>query len=1064
MIVYTFQSFGKGSLPFFDGRRYVRSVGFHVDLILNIMYYERKNHFQPILNLAGVLHSNFCIDCYKCFKNNFQHRCTDKCPKCLQTPKCQILNEFVYCENCNRDFNSPECFLNHLVEGSFSPKSKNSVCQKIYVCKKCTMFVKIDKKKDIHKCGFIICKICSKQKPMNHLCFWEPLTRKATPKNKDPGFEFLYIYFDLETFVSQSSNFELPTKVHTPNLCILQQSCPGCIENENILSDCSICGVRQHIYYKNNPISQFVNYLLSLDKYKKVIVLSHYGSGFDNQFILKNLVERKDYRVKPNIVLNGNKIILMTFLNIKFVDSFNYFHLPLSVLPKAYGLDNIRKGYFPHLFNHPSNENYIGPLPSIEMYSPDTLKEHERLDFLKWYQEKINSNYVFNFEKELIFYCEQDVKILRLSCEKFRKTFLKYSKVEPFIDACTIASTCLRVYRQNFLKKETIAVIPTSGYRLADNQSFKAIQWLTYMEKVLNRKIMFAARGREIRLRENILVDGFCESLDGIEPSICLQFHGDFYHGCVKCFQTGRNKILHTGHTFNELYEQTVKISNKIINNGYKLIEIWECEFDKSMKENKEMSDYINTHDLLEYPPLKVRDAFYGGRVENMIKAIKGKIKYVDFTSLYPYINKYGRYPKGHPTVFINDECSKLTGGINDISNVDGLISCKVLPPRQLYIPVLPFRFNGKLLFTLCRSCAEKQDKICLHENDDERVLIGVWVSDELKKAVEVGYQIKKIFEIWKYEMTQYNPRTKKGGLFADYINQFSKIKIESSGYPDNCVSEENKDDYIKIIEEKEGVKLEKENIKFNPGKRSVAKLSLNSLWGKLGENEEMSKTEIVKEPSRFFEMLQSSEIDVKSILPIDDDIMYVNFIDKKEAVTPSRKVNVVVALFTTALARLKLYSILKKLNYRVYYCDTDSCMYESIEKPGVYEPPLGPLLGDLTDELISYGKNSFIEELVVVSPKFYALKIKKCNQEYDYVCKVKGIRLTFQNTMLLNFESIKKLVTNDIEKIVITSTMIRSTQFHTVISRDESKTAKCVYSKRIFEGLDKSIPYGYKK
>lgn len=40
----------------------------------------------------------------------------------------------------------------------------------------------------------------------------------------------------------------------------------------------------------------------------------------------------------------------------------------------------------------------------------------------------------------------------------------------------------------------------------------------------------------------------------------------------------------------------------------------------------------------------------------------------------------------------------------------------------------------------------------------------------------------------------------------------------------------------------------------------------------------------------------------------------------------------------------------LDKLQYRVLYCDTVSVIFTS--RPGEWVPPLGPYLGDLTDEL----------------------------------------------------------------------------------------------------------------
>jgi len=38
--------------------------------------------------------------------------------------------------------------------------------------------------------------------------------------------------------------------------------------------------------------------------------------------------------------------------------------------------------------------------------------------------------------------------------------------------------------------------------------------------------------------------------------------------------------------------------------------------------------------------------------------------------------------------------------------------------------------------------------------------------------------------KVYEYEVTKYDPHTRDGGLFADYINTFLKLKAEASGYP----------------------------------------------------------------------------------------------------------------------------------------------------------------------------------------------------------------------------------------------------------------------------------------
>ena len=48
------------------------------------------------------------------------------------------------------------------------------------------------------------------------------------------------------------------------------------------------------------------------------------------------------------------------------------------------------------------------------------------------------------------------------------------------------------------------------------------------------------------------------------------------------------------------------------------------------------------------------------------------KVKYVDFTSLYPWVNKYCRYPVGHPTV--------ITKYFGDIKDYFGIAKAKIMP------------------------------------------------------------------------------------------------------------------------------------------------------------------------------------------------------------------------------------------------------------------------------------------------------------------------------------------------------------------------------------------------
>ena len=81
-------------------------------------------------------------------------------------------------------------------------------------------------------------------------------------------------------------------------------------------------------------------------------------SGFDANCILKFLIKKRGERIKPSVILNDCKIVLIDFNNVKFIDSLMYFHMPLNSLPKAYVFADITRGTFCQLFNISKNQTY----------------------------------------------------------------------------------------------------------------------------------------------------------------------------------------------------------------------------------------------------------------------------------------------------------------------------------------------------------------------------------------------------------------------------------------------------------------------------------------------------------------------------------------------------------------------------------------------------------------------------------------------------------------------------------------------------------------------------------
>ena len=88
-------------------------------------------------------------------------------------------------------------------------------------------------------------------------------------------------------------------------------------------------------------------------------------------------------------------------------------------------------------------------------------------------------------------------------------------------------------------------------------------------------------------------------------------------------------------------------------------------------------------------------------------------------------------------------------------------------------------------MFPLCKTCADTLNQNPCTHADEERAILGTWCHVELMKAIEKGYEVLKIHEVWHWEYYEH-----------------------------------------------EGIRLDPNKIEYNPGLRSLAKFAFNSLWG----------------------------------------------------------------------------------------------------------------------------------------------------------------------------------------------------------------------------------------
>jgi hypothetical protein len=83
--------------------------------------------------------------------------------------------------------------------------------------------------------------------------------------------------------------------------------------------------------------------------------------------------------------------------------------------------------------------------------------------------------------------------------------------------------------------------------------------------------------------------------------------------------------------------------------------------------------------------------------------------------------------------------------------------------------------------------------------------------------------------------------------------------------------------------------------------------------------------------------MMTSSSQVIKNVRFVSEEMVHMDWLCLDDFVEVSGRTNVVIAAYTTAQARLKLYGYLERLNTRTLYCDTDSVIYSC--KKGEWEP-----------------------------------------------------------------------------------------------------------------------------
>lgn len=265
-----------------------------------------------------------------------------------------------------------------------------------------------------------------------------------------------------------------------------------------------------------------------------------------------------------------------------------------------------------------------------------------------------------------------------------------------------------------------------------------------------------------------------------------------------------------------------------------------------------------------------------------------------------------------------------------DIRVVDpdafGFFYCKITSPDNLMHPILQTHVKTESGLRTIAALGQWEDLI---------------FSAELDNAVKYGYK----FEIlWGYKF-------EKAYIFKDYVQNLYRLRQD---YP-----------------------------KTNP-LNLIAKLLLNSLYGRFGMIDEFPDITIFNNKKSYLKFIEKHSSDILDVIELGDKILVKHRSENKNQQTmlygnlETHNVNIAIASAITAYARIHMSQFKNNPNYILYYTDTDSIY---ISKPLPEEMISSKVLGKMKLEYI-------LTDAIFLAPKVYYL----ITETGEHIYKVKGL------------------------------------------------------------------------
>lgn len=407
------------------------------------------------------------------------------------------------------------------------------------------------------------------------------------------------------------------------------------------------------------------------------------------------------------------------------------------------------------------------------------------------------------------------------------------------------------------------------------------------------------------------------------------------------------------------------------------------------------LPDGVKIYQISGQVEKEIRMAYTGGAVDvyiphNRVGSFFSKI----FKPLY-YYDVNSLYPSVMANVPMPIGLVKtFEGDIRKVNpNASGVFYCNITSPMDIKHPILQQRIKT---------------------NDGIRTIAGVgtwtgWInSNEMDNAIRHKYQIE-IIRGHEFDTAI---------IFREFVEELYAIRMQyEKGHPMNY----------------------------------IAKLLMNSLYGKFGMSSESTTVEIFNISTeakliQFHQLLDKISSSVQDFTMFDDPQGHKHVIVVRDNLSKyshtdsvdnyhGSDVNVAIAAFITAGGRIWMSLVKNSTNFNLYYSDTDSA---------IVDKPLPSVM--IGDKLGQFKLEHTIQRAVFLAPKVYGF----ITTSGDTVIKVKGIKQDALSA--LKIQDLENLLMKDSTKEFNHDKWFKSIAEGSIKAEDVAYTLKVTSNKR--EGI----------